>query len=43
MDDFGNEYDRDMLRTEEQCWRALEFFGLCDAEHNCTFIRENEI
>lgn len=43
QDDFGNY----LFGTDEsqpsvqQNWKILEFFGVCDAEHECTCIREN--
>jgi hypothetical protein len=43
QDDFGNDLFGDAAdeRTPDQNWRVIEFFGLCDADHNGTFVREN--
>ncbi|MBB5546678.1 hypothetical protein [Paraburkholderia fungorum] len=43
QDDFGNDLYGDAAgtRTLEQNWKVIEFFGLCDADHNCTYVREN--
>ncbi|VWD60756.1 hypothetical protein BLA18628_07179 [Burkholderia aenigmatica] len=41
MDDFGNQLDEPVQRSDAQCWRVLEFFGLCDADHNMTRLIES--